>query len=103
MRRSVIERNTDRAATALRTVRDPLPRPLALALGRLVRRTDRHGRKRRHEPRGGTSGRPGRASRAAAEAHDLGLPLLSVTRIGPDEPEAPAPDIRHLTSTEETS
>src|SRR5437016_7882418 len=24
--------------------------------------------------------------------HDLGLPLLSVTRIGPDEPEAPAPD-----------
>jgi len=34
--------------------------------------------------------------------HDLGLPLLSVTRTVPDEPEAPAPDIRHLT-TEETS
>src|SRR5437764_1813979 len=34
--------------------------------------------------------------------HDLGLPLLSVTRIGPDEPEAPAPDIRYSTSTQET-
>jgi len=34
---------------------------------------------------------------------DLGLPLLSVTRTGPDEPEAPATDIRQLTSTEETS
>jgi hypothetical protein len=34
--------------------------------------------------------------------HDLGLPLLSVTRTGPDEPEAVAADIRDLTSTEET-
>jgi hypothetical protein len=34
--------------------------------------------------------------------HDLGLPLLSVARTGPYEPEAPAPDIHHLTSTEET-
>jgi hypothetical protein len=34
--------------------------------------------------------------------HDLGLPLLSVSRTGPDEPEAPTTDIRHLTSTEET-
>ena len=35
--------------------------------------------------------------------HDLGLPLLSVTRTGPNQPETAAPDIRHLTSTEETS
>ena len=34
--------------------------------------------------------------------HDLGLPLLSVARTGPDEPEAPAPAIHHLTSTKET-
>jgi hypothetical protein len=26
--------------------------------------------------------------------HDLGLPLLSVTRVGPEEPEVPATDIR---------
>jgi hypothetical protein len=34
--------------------------------------------------------------------HDLGLPLLSVTRTGPNEPETPATDIRSLTSTKET-
>lgn len=34
--------------------------------------------------------------------HDLGLPLLSVTRIEPTEQEASAAEIRHLTSTEET-
>ena len=34
--------------------------------------------------------------------HDLGLPLLSVTRVGPDGPEAPAPDSPYLTSTKET-
>jgi hypothetical protein len=33
---------------------------------------------------------------------DLGLPLLSVTRIEPDDPKAPTPDIQHLTFTEET-
>ncbi len=35
--------------------------------------------------------------------HDLGLPLLSVTRTGSDGPKASAPDVRHLNSTEETS
>ena len=34
--------------------------------------------------------------------HDLGLTLLSVTRVGPDGPEAPAPDFPYLTSTKET-
>jgi UDP-glucose 4-epimerase len=34
--------------------------------------------------------------------HDLGLPLLSVTRIGPEKREAPAPDFPYLTSTKET-
>ena len=34
--------------------------------------------------------------------HDLGLPLFSVTRVGPDGPEAPAPDSPYLTSTKET-
>jgi len=34
--------------------------------------------------------------------HDLGLPLLSVTRIGPEQPEAPATASSSLTSTKET-
>jgi hypothetical protein len=34
--------------------------------------------------------------------HDLGLPLLSVTRTGPEQPEAPATASSSLTSTKET-
>ncbi len=34
--------------------------------------------------------------------HGLGLTLLSVTRVGPDGPEAPEPDFPYLTSTKET-
>jgi hypothetical protein len=34
--------------------------------------------------------------------HDLGLPLLSVTRIGPEQPEAPTSASSSLTSTKET-
>jgi hypothetical protein len=34
--------------------------------------------------------------------HDLGLPLLSVARIGPEQPEAPATASSSLTSTKET-
>ncbi|MDQ1443092.1 MAG: hypothetical protein QOG97_3320 [Acidimicrobiaceae bacterium] len=84
----------DRRVRSAPSLRDTPPGSPACSLDGMVRRPDRHQRERWHHPHAKPDSRPGGAAWSPAELADLGLHLLGVTQVGPDQPEVPTTDFR---------